>query len=144
MASLPDQIRDRLAQEFRLAASKVAEAEELEPKLYYFSVFYGETGRMLNLHWNADLALLFEVVQTACQQIGNRARVPAGGGIPVAGIPDGFLAALDQVSQELAESFQGQEIDLPRLYAALGRTAELTYATTGNGLYLHLKGMIKL
>lgn len=141
---LPKQIHERLASEFRLAASKVAEADELEPKLYYFSVFYGETGRMLNVHWDADLALLFEVVQTACQQIGNRARVPTGGGIPPGGIPDGFLTALDKVSEELAESLQGAEIDLARFYAALARTAELTYVTTGNGLYLYLKGMIKL
>lgn len=144
MPPLPEQIRERLAGEFRLAASKVAESDDLEGKLYYFSVFYGETGRQLNMHWDPDLALLFGVAQFACQQIANRQRLPSGGDFPPGGIPEGFLQAIDEVSSQLATSFEGKEVDLPRFYAALARTSELAYATTGNGMYLYLKGMIPL
>jgi hypothetical protein len=146
MPALPKQVHQRLASEFRLAASKVAEAENIEAKLYFFSVFYGETGRQLNVHWDPDLALLFEVVQAACLQIGGRVPVPPGVGLLPNGLPEGYLQAMDEVSDELAGAFEGKggEVNLPRLYAALARTAELTYVVGGNGAYLHMKGMIKL
>ena len=83
--------------------------------------------------------------QAACAGIGSRAKLPEGGGFPPDGISDEFLKALDKVSDELATAFAGSEIDLPRFYAALARTAELTYITTGNGAYLyHQKGLVKL
>ena len=144
MPSLPKTIHKRLSAEFRLAASKLAEADTIEGKLYFFSVFYGETGRQLNMHWDPDLALLFQVVQGACAQIGNRAKLPTSAGFPPDGISAEFLQALDEVSDELATAFEGSEIEVPRLYAALARTAELTYITTGNGAYLYQKGLVKI
>lgn len=144
MSSLPKPIHQRLASEFSLASKRVADTQDIDGKLYYFSVFHGETGRQLNMHWNADLALLFLVVQTACQQIANRVRLPVSAGFPPDGISEEWSKALDDVSRELALAFRSNEIDLVRLYAALARTAELTYATTGNGAYLYQKGMINL
>ena len=144
MPVLPKAIHKRLAQEFRLAASKVVEADGIDAKTYYFSVFYGETGRQLNMHWNPDLALLFVVGQAACIGIGNRAKLPPGVGYPPEGVSNEFLDALDEVSDELATAFEGSDIDLPRFYAALARTAELAYITTGNGVYLYEKGLVKL
>ena len=144
MPALPNAIHKRLSKEFRLAASKLAKADSIEGKLYFFSVFYGETGRQLNMHWDPDLALLFQVVQGACAQIGNRVKLPPDAGFPPDGIWDELLQALDQVSEELATAFEAREIEVPRLYAALARTAELTYITTGNGAYLYQKGMIQL
>ena len=144
MPALPKPIQERLAREFRLAASKVAEADGIAAKIYFFSVFYGETGRQLNLHWDPDLALLFIVGQAACTGITNRAKLPSGAGFPPEGISDQFLKALDEVSEELATAFAGNEVDAPRFYAALARTAELTYITTGNGAYLYQKGLVRL
>ncbi len=144
MPPLPEQVHKRLAQEFRLAASKVSEADGIAAKLYFFSIFYGETGRQLNVHWDRDLALLFLVTQGACIGISNPAKLPPGAGFPPDGISDELLQALDQVSDELATAFEGSEVDASRLHTALARTAELTYITTGNGAYLYQKGMIKL
>ena len=144
MTTLPKPVQKRLAQEFRLAANRVAEADDISAKLYFFSIFYGETGRQLNLHWDPDLALLFLVAQGACAGIANRPKLPPDAGFPPDGISDEFLQALDQVSGELATAFEGSEIDIPRLYASLARTAELVYITTGNGAYLYQKGQIKL
>ena len=144
MASLPKQVHKRLAEEFRSAAARVAESDEIEGKLYYFSVFFGETGRQLNMHWAADLALLYIVAQAATRQIQNRQPLPTGAGFSPDGLPEGFPQAIDHVSAELAKAFEGGAIELPRFYAALARIAELTYATTGNGAFLCKKGMIKL
>ena len=142
MASLPKQVHKRLASEFRLAASSIAESQDIADKLYFFSVFYGETGRQLNMHWDADLALLNVVTQAASGQIGARAQIPKT--MPTGGFPDGFLQAIDEVSEELAVVFGEAEIDVARLYAAITRIAELTYLVSGNGIYLYAKGMIRL
>ncbi len=142
MSSLPDQVQKRLADEFKLAASMVAKSSDISEKNYYFSVFFGETGRQLNMHWDADLSLLHLVVQAACQQIGGRAQLTSGASFPLGGFPDGFLPAIDEVSNELATAFEGKEVDVPRLYAAISRIAELTYLISGNGVYLYQKGMI--
>ena len=142
MASLPKQIHKRLASEFRFAASRIAESDEIGEKLYYFSVFFGESGRQLNMHWDPDLSLLHLVAQAASNQLGARAaiRMP----MPAGGFPDGFLPALDQVSEEIASVYEEAEIDVARLYAVISRVAELMYIVSGNGIYLHEKGMIKL
>jgi len=144
MPSLPKQVHKRLAEEFRYAASKVAEAGDIRGKIYYFSVFYGDAGRQLNIHWDPDLALLWVVTQGACQAVNSRAAQTGDADFPLGGFPDGFAQAINEVSHELAAAFEGNEIDVPRLYAALARIAELTYATTGNGAYLYDKGMIRL
>ena len=144
MPALPRQVQIRLAEEFRFAATKVAESDDIDGKVYFFSVFYGETGRQLNMHWDPDLALLFIVGQAACAAMSNRAKLPPSAGFQPDGVSDEFSQALDEVSNELATAFEGTEIDIPRLYAALARTAELTYITTGNGAYLYQKGMVKL
>ena len=143
MASLPKSIHENLRDEFKFAASKVAEATTVSAKAFYFSAFFGQTGRQLNMHWDADLALLWSVVQHASNAINGRLAT-ASGEYPTAGFPEGFLEAIDEVSTELAGAFEGDEIDVPRLYAALARTSELTYLTTGNGIYLYEKGFIKL
>ena len=139
MPLLPEQVHQRLASEFKLAAEKVTEAPDLAGKLYFFSTFFGETGRQLNNHWDAHLALLPYIVQIACQLIPAQVtQLPP----PVALPPEDFLRALDEVSNELASAFATPDIDMPRLYAAMGRVAELVYVTSGNGAYLRMKGMI--
>jgi hypothetical protein len=138
---LPEPIHERLRSEFAIAAARVADAGDLNGKIYYFSTFFGEPGRQLNNYWNADLALLHNTVQYACQAI------PALlGQLPAVAIPpiDQYLRAIDQVSADLLAAFQGPEVDMPRFYAAVARVAELTYMAGGNGAYLYQKGMIPL
>lgn len=147
MPKLPEHVHERLRTEFSQAAEKVASRSDIPGKVYYFSVFHGEAGRQLNLHWDPDLALLFLVVQNTCGSLSSsaqRPRFPTGGEFPPDGIPERVPSALDEVSRELALAFETQDPDLPRLYASLAKCAEIAYATTGNGLYLYLKGHLRL
>ena len=45
--------------------------QETQPakKLFYFSIFFGEAQRMLNLEWDRDLVLTFMVTQQVYTQI---------------------------------------------------------------------------
>lgn len=138
---LPESVHQRLASEFKRAAESVAEAQDLIGKVYFFSTFFGETGRQLNNHWDADLALLHYITQLACQLIPSQiGLLPSQVALP----PEEFLHAIDEVSNELASAFATAEVDIVRLYAAMGRVAELAYVTSGNGAYLRMKGMIKV
>lgn len=141
MPSLPEPIHERLLSEYRIAATKVAEAEDLQSKLYYFSVFFGEAGRQLNVHWDADLVLMHNVIQLVCQSM-----LPSIGNLPAVAAPptDEFLAALDSVSAELVSIFEEPQIDRLRFFTALTRVAELQYICGGNGAYLRQKGMVSL
>ena len=141
MLSLPEQVKSRLATEFRIAANSVAQSGDLAAKIYFLSIFHGEPQRQLNVHWDPDLNLLFMIARIALQQMQSRPPLP---GTPDAkdGLPPGFLQALDAVAEELASIFEADVIDAARFYVALGRLAELGYVVTGNGYYLYLKGMI--
>lgn len=135
-------MHERLRTEFRIAASKVGEARDIRTKNYYFSAFYGEALRQLNVHWDIDLALAWSVVQHACQAINTR--LSAGDAYPVGGFPSDFGSALDSISNDLAAAFDGDVVDLAGLHDALKKVAELTFATTGNGAYLYAKGVFRL
>jgi len=141
MASLPDAVHQRLRSEFEFAAQRVAASQHLKEKLYYFSVFFGETGRQLNVFWDPDLALLFLVAQAISVQLPNQPQLPV---VPPGSLPAEFLEVVDQVSGEIAAAFVLPEIDVPRLHAALARGATLLYAASGNGMYLYLKGHLRL
>ncbi|MGB6837008.1 MAG: hypothetical protein WBF66_04810 [Dehalococcoidia bacterium] len=144
MSTLPKPVHERLKSEFRVTASKVAEARDIRGKIYYFSAFFGEASRQLNIHWHPDLALLWMVAQGACQAVNSRGAQTGDADFPFGGFPDGLPQAINEVSNELAVAFEGEEMDVPRLYAALARAAELAYAMTGNGAYLCDKGMIRI
>ncbi len=137
---LSEPIRSRLAEEFRFAADGMAANPDLPVKLYFFSAFYGELHRMLNQSWSADLVLTHLVLKEVHQQISGRLNMPT----PTGGIPTGFPDALDQVANDLADLFAGQQVDDSELHKILARAAELAYAVTGNGFYLYLKGEIKI
>jgi len=143
LTKLPEPIHQRLRDEFALAAAKVAGSRTVAAKNYYFSAFFGETARLLNVYWDSDLAFVWAVTQTVSNGIGTRA-AQAAGEFPLGGFPDEYLQALDEISAEIAASFEKSEIDSTRLYAALARASALAFVTTGNGAYLFEKGFAKL
>lgn len=137
-------VRQRLAQEYKFAAEHMREAPDLPSKMYFFSVFFAEANRSLNADWDADIALLHMVLQSAYDTINGRLQAPKIIGSNILGLPKGFAEALTELSTELADLFQIREIDQEKLHQLLARLAELTYVTTGNGYYLYLRGAIKL
>lgn len=137
---LPEPLRKRLASEFRIAASGMAQSPDLPSKLYFFSVFFGETNRVLNQSWSPELALMHLVLQKVHGQLNERANIPIVG----PQIPSELPGALDKLANELAELFRGKQIDEGALTHILAKAAELGYVVSGNGYYLYLKGDIKI
>ena len=61
--SLPDDLHKRLEDEFRIAAARMADTLNPSQKPFYFSVFFGESTRILNWHRDRELALIWAMTQ---------------------------------------------------------------------------------
>ena len=141
---LPKALKDRLAREFRFAATKMAETPNVQRKLYFYSAFFGEATRVLNQSWDSELSLLHLVVQSSHRLINSRVMAYATGADRVIDIPEGLPQALDEVADRLAGVFEQPEVDSNQLTNVMKRIAELAYVTTGNGYYLYERGTLKI
>ncbi len=112
-------------------------------KLYFFSVFYGEATRILNLAWDAELALVHNVTQAASAMLSGRVSSIQSGDRNVE-LPQEFFPALEKAGEEIATYVASGKQPKEVLYGALERIAELTFLSTGNGYYLYLRGKIKV
>lgn len=142
--SLPREIRERLAKEFRFVAQKIEEAPDIPAKLYFFSALYGEAGRALNLAWDDQLALIHLVCQATYERLNGRVQLVASGADRVVGIPNGIPEALPEIARALAGLFDATELDTQGLQTTLSRLATIGFATTGNGAYLYIKGHLRI
>jgi hypothetical protein len=135
-------LRQRLAAEYRYAATKMQEATP-ERKMFYFSVLFGEAQRVLNLEWDRDLALVHMVAQQSHMQISAQAPV-LGTMLPIK--VSTVYEKLTQVTSDIAAYYEKAENkkDKEELCQILGRLAEVAYATNGNGTYLYEKGILRL
>ncbi|HEY93604.1 MAG TPA: hypothetical protein G4O15_01530 [Dehalococcoidia bacterium] len=136
-----EELYKRLAKEYRYAATKMQESPTASKKLYYFSIFYGEPQRIINLEWDRDLTLLFVVCQYVFNTLTALSNPPALNTHPIN--HDLVFTALTDLANELALHFEKKESNPIELYVIMGRLAEIGYAATGNGSYLYEKGDIK-
>lgn len=142
---LPDNLRRQLAEEYRFAVEKMRAATDPAEILYFFSAFFGEAQRVLNLQWDADLALVHHVSQAAYPQISGRLQAARSGADPTVTFPSRYWDELTEAANQLARFFEHEEVDGEGLLQGiLARIAELTYVTGGNGYYLYLRGKLKV
>lgn len=137
---LTNELRERLGSEFRLAVSLMVASESPREKLYYFSVLYLESGRIINWQWDRDLVLIWMVTQQT--HIRATAKLQSMlQGDPVAPLPDDYFVQLTKATYELTEYVEknGTEQELAQI---MGTFAQLDYLTTGNGYYLTQKRSI--
>ncbi len=137
--------RQRLANEYLYAVTKMQEAKDPARKLFYFSIFFGEAQRTLNLEWNRELALIYTITQHVHAQINTVMQMP---GI-VLSLPIDWVTLYEKLTQTASDltAFLGNpknENNIEELCHILGRFAEIAYVVSGNGSYLYEKGLIKL
>jgi hypothetical protein len=137
--------RQRLANEYHYAATRMQQEGELAKKLFYFSVFFGEAQRVLNWEWDTNLALIHLVTQQVHTQINVQTQ---NLGL-LKTLPIDWTIVFDKLTRaasDLAIHFENaaNERNKEELYRILGSLAELSFAVTGNGSYLYKKGLLKL
>ena len=140
-----EEFRQRLVEECHYAATKMQESPQPAKKLYYFSVVFGEAQRVLNWEWSTDLALIYAVAQHVHTQMNMPLQVPGMGQT----LPIDWTTLCDKLTQttsDLATHFEKPEDEgsTEKLFRILGHFAEIAYAVSGNGSYLHEKGAFKL
>ncbi|MCH7736420.1 MAG: hypothetical protein IH872_03355 [Chloroflexi bacterium] len=116
----------------------------MENKLYFFSVFFGESQRMLNLQWDESLALVMLVTKEVYREINQRVAQIASGQDRIVGLLETFPDEFARAGDRLASIYEAKKPDETELLAVLGKLSTLSYVTTGNGKYLALKGDIKI
>lgn len=137
-----EELRQRLAKEYRYAVEKMQDSPQPSKKLFYFSIYFGEPQRIINLEWDRSLALISIVSQYVFTSLTALINPPALGTHPID--HEVVFMALVHAASDLAVYFENKEDNTEELHQILGRLTEIGYAATGNGSYLHEKGLIKL
>ena len=108
-------------------------------KLYFFSAIHAVANRIFNIEFHSELVFIHNVIQTTHQLISTNLTTALQHGSAV-GMPDGLFDGLESAVEEMiAKTSNNQDI-----YLVLQRISDLAYSTTGNGRYLHLKGMLTI
>jgi hypothetical protein len=137
-----EDIRKHIAEEANYARAKMQEVQEPRRKLFYFSVFFGEAQRLLNLEWSTEMVLIYTITQFVYTQL-NTAHL----NLAEQTISLDWTAVYNRLiktSSELAGYLGKKDRDPAELYQIMGRFAELSYAASGNGSYLLERGAFKL
>ena len=140
---LPDEVRHKLASEFRFAVDQMAATGDFSAQLYFFSVFFTETNRAFNSTWSDQLALLHLVTQSVHRDL-LTIQPAVMQGLHPPGLPNLLPEALTEACVALTELFESDDLEAGAVYPILARLAEIAYAANGNGRYLYLKGEIKV
>lgn len=135
---LPDNLKRIVVDEMLFAASEIERSSSLPEKIYLFSAAHGIVNRVFNLHFDADLVLVHQVLSTTHAALSTRLTEWSRGinnQIPVVqGCFDSLPGALRDLSDAIEKNSE--------LSPALRRIALLGYVATGNGYYLYRRGAV--
>jgi len=132
-------MRNKLLDEINFAADNMKKSDNPIDKLYFYSAVHGTVQRIFNLEFDPELVFIFNVFEYTFNAMNNKLNIPASKGFPTS-IPGDFFEKLEQCVRDLAEKIKADE----KTYEVLERVANLGYTSTGNGLYLHYKGDLKI
>lgn len=116
------------------------ESEILIDKLYFFSASFGIINRVMNLQYEPILAFMHQILNGVHQAVSQRlaSHSPTKSGE----FPPEMIDAMMTSFLNLRDAFEAKNDE--RMWKALEKLSNLTYATTGNGFYLYLQGKIVL
>ena len=140
---LTDETRVQLANELLFVVERMRDNQsDVAAQLYFFSAAFGMVSRLLNQAWDAELVLIHSVLQSTYVSVNNRLQMSASGRERFVEIPGSLMSSLVDTTEQLEKAIRGKKD--AKIHSILARFSELAYATTGNGYYLFLKGLIKL
>ena len=141
--NIPDVYYGQILKEFGQVEEMWKKASTAEEKLYYFSATFGTINRVMNFACDPLLVFVHQVLQEAHQALASRLKAsknPASESYLI--VPSEMLDALVSYTLELKAALESKQDSL--VWMILQKLSNLTYATSGNGFYLYLKGDIKL
>lgn len=127
-----------ILKEFKNVQKLVKEANTVDDKLYFFSASYGVLNRVMNFNCDKTLVFMHQILQATHQSLVQRLASPKIPGSISNNLPNEMIDALFTYFEQLIIEFEKK--DSQNIREILEKFANLTYATTGNGYYLYLKG----
>lgn len=136
---LSKNMKSLFIKELKFVLKNMKSTDILVEKLYFFSAIYAVANRIFNIEFHSELVFIHNAIQAAHQQISTNLSAAQEQKLAI-GIPDGLFDELEiAVEEMIAKISNNQDI-----YLVLQRISDLAYSTTGNGRYLHLKGMLAI
>ncbi|NOY08478.1 MAG: hypothetical protein GXP33_06525 [Spirochaetes bacterium] len=140
--NIPDNYRKMIIEELESIEKLCKEASAFEDKLYFFSGSFGILNRIMNFYTDPTLIFMHQVLQTTHQAFFQRINTKTIPGVIYNTIPESFIDSLFLYLSELRAAFE--ENDQNKIWQVLEKFSVLTYATTGNGFFLYLRGKLKI
>lgn len=129
-----------IVEELTYVANTIPKQADPPKKLFVYSAAQAMVNRILNIEFDADLILIHTVLQSTYVEINSRLNSIMTGAERAITIDPSLFDFLARSLQDLADAIS-QDKDIA---AQLAKIAAAGYATTGNGYYLHQKGILKL
>lgn len=140
--NIPDDYLKIIVNEFKEVEQLCKSAVAPEDKLYFFSATYGILNRVMNLHYDSILIFSHQILQAVHQTLAQRLSTATTNSPVSSSVPTIMLDSLTVYLPELTSAFE--ERDDNKIRAILEKYNTLSYATSGNGFYLLLKGKLQL
>ncbi len=139
---IPKNYFDLILKEFKDVQELCTNAETPDDAVYYFSALHGVLNRVMNFCCIPILIFMHQVLQATHQAISNRQSMTIKPGVTSNGVTDEMWEALFSYIPLLISAFEKKDED--EIRRILEKFSNLSYATTGNGRYLQLRGRLKL
>jgi hypothetical protein len=140
--NIPDTYYELIIREMNETKELIEEAETIDDKLYFFSSSFGVINRVMNFHYDPLLIFMHQALANAHANITKRMNSPRKPDVLSTSIPDIMFDSLFSYLDLLIAAFKKKDED--EIRRILEKYSVLTYATSGNGFYLFLKGKITL
>ena len=138
--NLSKNMQNLFIKELKFVLKNMKATVMLAEKLYFFSAIYAVANRIFNIEFHSELVFIHNVIQSTHQLISNNLAIASQGHESSVGIPDGLFDGLENAVEELIANISNNQ----DIYLVLQKISDLAYSTTGNGRYLHLKGMLTI
>lgn len=139
---IPENYFEIILNEFKNIQGLCECAETPDDAIYYFSALYGVLNRVMNFCCDPILVFMHQVLQTTHKAVSDRMGIPIKPGITNNGVAEETWQALFSYVPLLIEAFAKKDED--EIRRVLQKFSNLSYATTGNGRYLQLRGELRL
>jgi hypothetical protein len=140
--NIPEQYYNIILKEFKDVQNLFMKANSPFDKLYYFSACHGIINRVMNLHYDPILIFMHQMLQITQQTLSQRLDAPKTQGVVSNSMPVEMIVAISTYLDELILAFEQKDENAIR--KVLEKYSNLSYATTGNGFYMYLRGKLTL
>ena len=140
--NIPENFFNIILNEFKEVQKFCNVAKTIDDKLYYFSASFGTLNRVMNFHYEPILTFMHQILQDVHQSFLNRFANSRNPAAITSQFPEDFFIKLFDYFDLLISAFQNKNEN--QIREILEKFSNLTYATSGNGFFLYLKGNLKL